>query len=69
MLAEMGDLGFGGYNENYSEYERQPSIKLMSEKKAVIKPENDEAVQISEADYKTLQENINKGGERDRAYT
>ena len=44
MLAEMGDLGFGGYNDNYSEYERQPSIKAKLEQKDGLKPENDEAV-------------------------
>ena len=24
----MGDLGFGGYGDNYSEFERQPSTRF-----------------------------------------
>ena len=28
MLQEMGDLGFGGYGDNYSEFGRQPSTRF-----------------------------------------
>ena len=68
MLEQMGDLGYGGYNDNYSEYARQKSVKLQAEKDNQNVQTNPKTE--ADEDYKAFAQNINRASERvDRAQT
>ena len=64
MLAEMGDIGYGSYGDNYSEFARQPAGNL-EENKEEIKVE----MVGGDDNFDEMQKNINRGSERDRALT